>query len=184
MREMTDAARTNYVAVVAGVCRCLEDLAQEARLVQAGQASGEDVKRAARALLYDRQLEEDLAAAEVLVGAEGASKKRILAVEALESIIDGLRDGMLTGARQERVAARLELAEDQLLGFLACLPQDAVREAEDIVERENAANSVGFEGIFPWRMDRREVSGPASMLETEIVEPPEGIKMPQSRRFW
>lgn len=145
----TKAAIDNYVAYLVDICHSLESVAQEARRVEAGGARAEEVQAVAKALLFDTNIEEAMAAAETLIGAQGVGEHRMLAVEALESFVDGLRGGPLEGARQDRVWKRLRLVESELLSSLRCLPRKCLRDAEEIVENEITGAHTG---IFPWRM--------------------------------
>jgi len=157
IRKNSEAARANYEAVVTEVCRVAEALAQQVRQMKGSRPfMAEEVRSFARILLYNQDLEVRMTNAEVLVGAKGAAKRRALAIEALESVVNGLRDGPLEGPRRGRVMARLRLAEQQVLEYTDCLPRASVFAAEKAVELENAANAPEFAGIFPWRSASKE----------------------------
>jgi len=159
VRENTMAAIVNYEDAVSGVCRAVEAIAQEKLRIEKNGTQAQETRELVRSILYTKNLEEDLASAQVLVGADLADSHRLLALESLESIVEGLRDGILEGARLQRVTARLQLAEEELLIFLACLPRRSVHVAVEIVERENANNAPGYAGIFPWRKSRKLAHG-------------------------
>jgi len=163
VRENTMAAIANYEDAVSGVCRAVEAVAQEKLRIGKNGTRAQETRELVRSILYTKKLEEDLASAQVLVGADAADRHRLLALQAAESIMEGLQDGILEGARLLRVIATLQLAEEELLMFLACLPRRSVRVAVEIVERENADNAPGYAGIFPWRESRMLAHGTAGL---------------------
>ncbi|CAE8589415.1 unnamed protein product [Polarella glacialis] len=150
VEESRKTVQQNLEGAIAGVCRGAEALAQEAKVVRKGGAMAEDLQRVVQNLLVNRHLEEDMVLAAFILNLGEAQESRALAVEALESITEGLRPGALEGPRQQRVAERLLLAQDQLLEFLGYFPKETVG-AVAAVERENKDNAPGYKAIFPWR---------------------------------
>lgn len=174
-KAIAKAAR-NYVAVLADICRSLEVLAQQARRVEAGGYEAAELKAKVRSVLYSddsglEPLESSLVAADTLVGlSDGIPELRAnkqLAVEAAESI-EQLRDGVLSGDRQRRVAERLRLAQSSLVTFLRSVPRQALLDAEGVVERESAASASG--GVFPWRSEVNTFPRLVRPIDSQLIK--------------
>lgn len=151
-------AINNYVSLLADICRCLESLARLTQGVQVGGIQAAKLKKLTKTLLDSEGtgLSENIAAADTLIGLSDTNpalrEPQLLAIEALESIAE-LRDGVLEGARQQRVLDRLKLAQNSIMSFLRGVPRKALLDAEAIVEEDYKGA-----GVFPWRNEVNTVS--------------------------